>query len=75
MLASMMSETLSRTDLLLFPLVTVVLFVAMFAGAVLWICRRGAREIYADRSRLVFDDATGRPGPEAPSSGKECNHG
>jgi cbb3-type cytochrome oxidase subunit 3 len=47
---------LSQTDLLVFPLISVVLFTLIFCLTLVWIFRRGASAVYAERSALVFDD-------------------
>lgn len=52
----MKAEILSRTDWLMFPLITVVLFTAIFVMAVLWVYRPGAKELYARASRMVLED-------------------
>lgn len=51
----MKSFILSQTDFLVFPLIAVVMFFAVFTGVLLWIYRPGSREVHAQRSRLVFD--------------------
>ncbi len=55
----MKAEILSQTDYLTYPLIAVVMFVAIFAAAVLWVFRPGSRETYAERSLMVFDDEKG----------------
>lgn len=55
----MKAEILSQTDYLTYPLISVVLFVAIFTAAVLWVFRPGSREVYAKRSMMVFDDEKG----------------
>lgn len=52
----MKALALTQTDLLLLPLFTVVLFVALFAAMVAWIYRPGASATYAERSRLPLDE-------------------
>lgn len=47
---------LSQTEWTVFPLITAVLFFAIFAGALFWIFRPGAKKVYNDRSLMVFDD-------------------
>ena len=47
---------LAQTDLLVFPLISVVLFVLIFSAAVLWVFRSGSKERYERDSALVFDD-------------------
>jgi cbb3-type cytochrome oxidase subunit 3 len=49
---------LAQTDLLLFPLISVVLFVLIFSAAVLWVFRSGSKERYERDSDLVFDDGS-----------------
>lgn len=50
---------LSQTDLLIYPLVTVVLFVGIYLASLLWIFRPGSKEAYARRSLMVFSDEEG----------------
>jgi cbb3-type cytochrome oxidase subunit 3 len=52
----MKSEILSRTDLLLLPELSLVLFVLVFVGALLWIFRPGAAAAYEGRSQLPLRD-------------------
>lgn len=55
----MKADILSQTDWLVFPLISVVMFVAIFVGVLLWVLRPGAREIYDARSRLALDEEGG----------------
>lgn len=54
----MKALVLSMTDgdTLLFPLIAVVLFVSVFLGFIAWILRPGAKQVYAKRSLMVFED-------------------
>lgn len=52
----MKSEILSRTDLLLLPELSLVLFVLVFVGAVFWIFRPGSAAAYERRAQLPLDD-------------------
>ncbi len=52
----MMSQVLSQTQWLVFPLVTVVMFTLLFTSTLVWIFRRGAREEYRRRSLSALDD-------------------
>jgi cbb3-type cytochrome oxidase subunit 3 len=54
---------LAQTDLLLFPLISVVLFVLIFSAAVLWVFRSGSKERYERDSALVFDDGSEQISP------------
>ena len=49
---------LSMTDggTIVFPLIAVVLFVGIFLGFLAWILRPGAKQVYAKRSLMVFED-------------------
>jgi cbb3-type cytochrome oxidase subunit 3 len=55
-----MSQVLSQTQWLVFPLVTVVMFTMLFTATLFWICRRGAREEYARRGLSALDDGAVR---------------
>lgn len=73
---SMKSEVLSALtgpEVLWFPLVTVVMFTTMFAAVLVWIFRRDAAAVYAERSRMIFDDDAGY-GRQAPDR-KEATRG
>jgi cbb3-type cytochrome oxidase subunit 3 len=52
----MKSEILSRTDLLLLPELSLVLFLLVFVGALVWIFRPGSAAAYARRSQLPLVD-------------------
>jgi len=52
----MKNEILSRTDLLFLPEISLVVFVLIFFGALLWIFRPGSKETYERRSRLPLVD-------------------
>ncbi|MCA9652108.1 MAG: cbb3-type cytochrome c oxidase subunit 3 [Myxococcales bacterium] len=53
----MKNEILSRTDLLFLPELSLVLFLLIFVGALVWIFRPGAKAAYERRSRLpLLDD-------------------
>ena len=52
----MKSEILSRTDLLFLPELSLVLFVLVFVGAIVWILRPGARAAYERRAQLPLCD-------------------
>lgn len=60
-----MKAIINETDQLIFPLITVVMFTLMFLGTLLWVYRRGGREVYARRSEMVFEDGTRANGKEA----------
>lgn len=60
----MKAEILSQTDWLVFPLISVVMFVAIFVGVLLWVVRPGAREFYAARGRMVLDEVGPKEGGE-----------
>jgi cbb3-type cytochrome oxidase subunit 3 len=60
----MKSEILTQTDHLIFPLVAAVLFVSIFLGAVWRVLRPGARQAFAQRAAIVFDDSA-VAGPQA----------
>ncbi len=51
----MISEQLSQTDLLVFPLFAVVLFSSIFVGMLMWVFRPGARAGYEARGRMILD--------------------
>lgn len=63
-MSEMKSAILTQTDFLLLPLVSVVLFTAIFLGAVAWILRPEAREVYARRSRMPLDERDGEQSDE-----------
>jgi cbb3-type cytochrome oxidase subunit 3 len=52
----MKSEILTRTDLLFLPELSLVLFLMVFVGAIVWILRPGARAAYERRARLPLVD-------------------
>lgn len=52
----MKADILSQTDWMIFPLISVVFFTAIFLGVIAWILRPGAGAVYAKRSQMVFDD-------------------
>mgnify|MGYP000695841662 CR=1 FL=1 len=52
----MKSLILSQTDLLTFPLISVVMFVLIFSLVVLWVFRSGSEEQYQKLSILVLED-------------------
>ena len=52
----MKNEILSRTDLLLLPELSLVLFLLIFVGTLLWIFRPGARATYQRRAQLPLVD-------------------
>lgn len=52
----MIRDFLSQTDLVAFPLFTVLLFVGTFVGMLVWIFRPGAKAAYRERSMLALDD-------------------
>lgn len=52
----MKSEILSRTDLLFLPELSLVLFVLLFVGAIVWIYRPGASADYERRAQLPLCD-------------------
>ena len=52
----MKAEILSTTEWTVFPLISVILFVGIFVGAVFWIFRPGAKKVYDRRSQMVFED-------------------
>ncbi len=55
----MKALVLSQTDYLAFPLVAVVLFVAVFGAVLAWVWRPGSATAYAERSRMPLDDDGG----------------
>lgn len=55
----MMSGILSRTDLLLLPLVSLAIFLGVFVGMVVWIFRPGAGKSYEARARMALDTENG----------------
>ncbi len=52
----MKNEILSRTDLLFLPELSLLIFVAIFVGALVWIFRPGAAAAYHSRSQLPLRD-------------------
>lgn len=52
----MKAFVLSQTDLLVYPLIAVVMFSAIFMLVLAWVYRPGGREIYAERGRMVLDN-------------------
>lgn len=52
----MKGEVLSRTDLLFMPEISLVLFMVVFAAALIWIYRPGSAQFYRQRSTMVFDE-------------------
>jgi cbb3-type cytochrome oxidase subunit 3 len=52
----MKSDILSRTDLLLLPELSLVLFALVFVGALVWIFRPGSASAYAKRAQLPLRD-------------------
>jgi hypothetical protein len=54
----MLSEVLSHAQYIVFPLVSAVMFVALFSATLAWVFRRGAREEYVRRGRAALDDGT-----------------
>ena len=52
----MKSDILSLTDLSLLPELSLLIFLAVFVGAVVWIFRPGSRQAYARRAQLALDD-------------------
>lgn len=52
----MKNEILSRTDLLLLPELSLLIFMAIFVGTLVWIFRPGATAAYERRSRLPLAD-------------------
>lgn len=65
----MKTFVLQQTDLLVFPLIAVVLFFAIFIAACVWVWRPGAREAYAAHSRLALDDGMPVDGINRPATG------
>jgi cbb3-type cytochrome oxidase subunit 3 len=55
----MMSGILSRTDLLLLPLVSLAIFMGVFVGMVVWIFRPGSGKGYEARARMALDGENG----------------
>lgn len=53
----MKQMVLSRTDLLFLPEVALVLFVAVFLGALWLVLRPGAKQAYASHRFMALDDA------------------
>ncbi|MBK6918162.1 MAG: hypothetical protein IPH07_12240 [Deltaproteobacteria bacterium] len=51
----MKSEILSRTELLFLPEIALVLFVAVFVGALYLVLRPGAKQAYANQRFLALD--------------------
>lgn len=64
----MKNFVLQQTDLLVFPLIAVVMFFAIFVAACVWVWRPGARAAYDARSRLALDDGM-------PVDGTDGTHG
>lgn len=56
----MKSAILSQTDVLILPLIAVVLFVAIFTAAVIWVFRPGGKAVYQRHQEIPFDDEGGR---------------
>ena len=52
----MKADILTQTDWLVFPMISVVMFAALFVGVLIWVARPAAREVYAARGRMVLDD-------------------
>lgn len=52
----MKNDILSRTELLFLPELSLVIFLLIFVGALLWIFRPGAAAAYERRSRLPLVD-------------------
>ena len=71
----MKSDLISRTELLVLPEITLILFCLLFLGAVFWIFRPGAREAYAERSLMPLDDERpDKPGAHIPHAPQEASH-
>lgn len=56
----MKADILSQTDVMIFPLIAVVLFVSIFIAALLWVYRPGGKAVYQRHQELPFDDEGGR---------------
>ncbi|MEX1362850.1 MAG: cbb3-type cytochrome c oxidase subunit 3 [Nannocystaceae bacterium] len=52
----MKHEILSRTDLLFLPELSLLVFLAIFVGAIVWILRPGSTAEYARRAQLPLVD-------------------
>lgn len=65
----MKSLVLSQTDYLVFPLIAVVMFVAIFLMVLAWVFRPGSKAAHAQRSRLVFGAS------DSPEHGAGDGHG
>lgn len=52
----MKGEVLSRTELLFMPEISLVLFMLVFAAALIWIYRPGSSQIYRQRSTMALDE-------------------
>jgi cbb3-type cytochrome oxidase subunit 3 len=53
----MKADLLSRTELLILPEISVILFVAVFVGFAIWAYRPGARAAFARQALMPLDDA------------------
>lgn len=60
----MMKELINETDHIIYPLISAVMFASMFIAALLWVYRKGGREVYARRSQMVFQDGTQKHGED-----------
>jgi hypothetical protein len=56
MMGMVRTQVLSQWHLPWLTCVGLLLFVAVFLGAVLWVCRRESRAFYAAMERLPFDE-------------------
>ena len=52
----MKADILSQTDVMVFPLIAVVLFVGIFIAALFWVYRPGGKAVYQRYQELPFDD-------------------
>ncbi len=68
----MIQDVLSQTPLVAFPLLAMAVFVTFFVGMVLWIFRRGTRELYDEVGRLpVAEGASAASAHVRPAVGGE----
>ncbi|TPV92894.1 MAG: cbb3-type cytochrome c oxidase subunit 3 [Myxococcales bacterium FL481] len=52
----MKSEWLGSSDLAFLGEISIVIFVAVFVGSIVWMFRPGSRERYQQRSQMPLDD-------------------
>lgn len=64
----MKADVLSLTSSTLLPELTLVIFLATFVGALLWMARPGAREFYRNLALFPLDDDPQPEGPHGPTA-------